>query len=125
MARTLTETARDPSAVLGKALVRAARALGLSQGELGEVLGTSAASMSRTFAAERGVEPASAEGRLALLFVRIFRSLDALVGGDQDKARAWLRADNRHLGAQPLRLLSSAAGLVHVAEYLDALRGAL
>jgi uncharacterized protein (DUF2384 family) len=97
----------------------------LSQGELGEVLGTSPASISRTFGAGRGVEPASAEGRLALLFVRIFRSLDTLVGGDASKAREWLHADNRHLGARPLQLLSSAAGLVHVAEYLDAFRGAL
>lgn len=123
MARVLSE--QEPAAVLGKAVVRAAQALGLSQLELGEVLGTSAASISRTFGADRGVEPNSAEGRLGLLFVRIFRSLDTLVGGDAGKARDWLHAENHHLGRRPLQLLSSAAGLVHVAEYLDALRGAL
>jgi|SRR5471030_1098742 hypothetical protein len=125
MARIISEEALSPAAVLGKALVHAARALGFSQTELGEVLGTSAASVSRTFGSERGVEPASAEGRLALLFVRIFRSLDTLVGGDEQKARGWLRADNHHLGASPVNLLSTAPGLVHVAEYLDAMRGAL
>jgi transcriptional regulator with XRE-family HTH domain len=125
MARIIPREAPSAAAVLGKALVRAARALGFSQSELGEVLGTSAASISRTFGSERGVEPASAEGRLALLFVRIFRSLDTLVGGDEQKARSWLRADNHHLGAPPVNLLVTAPGLVHVAEYLDAMRGAL
>jgi uncharacterized protein (DUF2384 family) len=125
MARVIPQGAPSGAAVLGKALVRAARALGFSQAEVGEVLGTSAASISRTFAADRGVEPASAEGRLALLFVRVFRSLDTLVGGDEQKARDWLRAKNRHLGASPITLLSTAPGLVHVAEYLDAMRGTL
>ena len=115
----------QPAAVLGKALARAARDFGLSQAEIGAILGTSAASVSRTFAGGRGVDPDSAEGRHALLFVRVFRSLDALVGGDRDKARLWLRAPNRHLGAQPLSLLSRTQGLVHVAEYLDAMRGTL
>jgi uncharacterized protein (DUF2384 family) len=111
--------------VLGKALVRASRELELSQGEVAAILGTSAASMSRTFGGARGLDPASAEGRHALLFVRLFRSLDALVGGDAAKARSWLRAPNRHLGAPPLRLLETTQGLVHVAEYLDAMRGKL
>ncbi len=115
----------DPAAVLAKALVRAARAFALSQAEASEILGTSAASISRTFAGERDVDPDSAEGRHALLLLRVFRSLDALVGGDGEKARLWLRADNRHLGAPPLQLLGKTQGLVHVAEYLDAMRGTL
>jgi transcriptional regulator with XRE-family HTH domain len=123
-----TQPARSPraAAVLAKAVVRAAEALGLSQAQLAAVLGASPASVSRTFAGEREVDPDSAEGRLALLFVRVFRSLDALVGGDPEKARLWLRASNHHLGGgAPLRLLAGAQGLVHVAEYLDAMRGAL
>ena len=113
------------ASVLGKALVRAAAALGLSQAEVAGVLGTSRASVSRTFAGERGLDPSSAEGRHALLFVRVFRSLDALVGGSAEQARLWLHAQNRHLGAVPAKLLSSTQGLVHVADYLDALRGTL
>jgi uncharacterized protein (DUF2384 family) len=115
----------EPAAVLAKALVRAARAFALSQAEASAILGTSAASVSRTFAGERDLDPDSAEGRHALLLVRVFRSLDTLVGGDAEKARLWLRAANRHLGAPPIRLLGRTQGLVHVAEYLDALRGTL
>jgi uncharacterized protein (DUF2384 family) len=125
MARIIPQQAPSPAGVLAKALVRAAQVLGLSQAEVGDVLGTSPASISRTFGSGRGIDPGSAEGRLALLFIRVFRSLDALVGGDERKARDWLRARNHHLGASPLSLLTSTPGLVHVAEYLDAMRGAL
>jgi transcriptional regulator with XRE-family HTH domain len=125
MVRTSLELQPQPAAVLGKALTRAASALGLSQAEVASVLGTSTASISRTFAGDRGLDPSSAEGRHALLFVRVFRSLDALVGGDGEKARLWLRSKNSHLGAEPVRLLARTQGLVHVAEYLDAMRGTL
>ena len=120
-----TQSGVDPSAVVGKALVRAAEALGLSQSDLASILGTSTASISRTFSGGRGVDPASAEGRNALLFIRLFRSLDPLVGGDTAKARLWLHAKNRHLGGVPARLITSTHGLVHVADYLDAMRGRL
>ena len=52
-------------AVVAKATVRAARLLGLSQAELAEVLGTSAASVSRTWSGQRPIAPESAEGRHA------------------------------------------------------------
>ena len=122
------ETRQKPRAeqVIATALVRAARRLALSQTELADVLGTSGASVSRTWNGERPIAPDSAEGRLALLFLRVFRSLDTLVGGDEEKARRWLDARNSHLGGQPPRaLLTSTPGLVRVAEYLDAMRGTL
>ncbi|HYY51871.1 MAG TPA: antitoxin Xre/MbcA/ParS toxin-binding domain-containing protein [Myxococcales bacterium] len=115
----------QPGAVLAKGLVRVAQVLGLTQTEVADIVGSSPATISRTFAGGRELVPDSAEGRHALLLVRVFRSLDTLVGGDREKARSWLRADNRHLGAAPIRLLSATQGLVHVAEYLDAMRGSL
>jgi uncharacterized protein (DUF2384 family) len=128
MPTVLSQPSRKPSAeaVVAKALVRAARRLGLSQAEVAAVLGTSAASISRTFAGERPIAPDSAEGRHALLFLRLFRSLDTLVGGDEEKARRWLEAPNAHLGGQPPRsLLASTPGLVRAADYLDGMRGTL
>ena len=115
-----------PDAVIATALVRAARLLGVSQAELAGVLGTSAASVSRTWNGDRPIPPDSAEGRHALLFLRVFRSLDTLVGGDEERARKWLDARNAHLGGQtPRALLASTPGLVRVVEYLDAMRGTL
>ena len=115
-----------PDAVVAKALARAAAALDLAQGEMARILGTSPASISRSFAGERPIPLESAEGRLALLFLRVFRSLDTLVGGDGAKARLWLQARNAHLGGEvPRQLIETTQGLVHVADYLDALRGHL
>lgn len=123
--RAVTRSEPKPAVVLAKALLRVGEAFALSQNEIAGILGTSAATVSRTFAGGRGIDPDSAEGRHALLLVRVFRSLDALAGGDREKARLWLRAANRHLGAAPIRLLAGTQGLVHVAEYLDAMRGTL
>jgi transcriptional regulator with XRE-family HTH domain len=111
--------------VLGKAVSRAAEQLGLSQQQLAAVVGTSTATISRVANGARGLDPSSKEGELALLFVRVFRSLDALVGGDAAKARAWLHAENTAFAASPASLLSTIEGLVNVAIYLDAMRGRL
>ena len=116
----------DPRArageILGRAVVRAAKALGLNQKALGATLGLSEASVSR-LARGRPIAPQSKEGELAALFVRLFRSLDTLVGGDEPKARAWLAAHNVHLRGTPSALIRSVTGLTHVTDYLDALRG--
>ena len=116
-------SAPDPAAVLSRALLRAAAALSLNGQTMARVVGVSAASWSRLVAGQRRVDPTSKEGELALLFLRLFRSLDALVGGDAEKARASLRAQNVHLSAVPLECIQSVTGLVRVDEYLDAVRG--
>lgn len=114
----------DAGEVLTKAVLRATERLALPRGELARVVGVSAASVSR-LGRSRVVDPDTKEGELALLLLRVFRSLDALVGGDEAALRAWFHAHNHHLGGVPAELVRSAAGLVHVAEYLDAMRGHL
>src|SRR5690606_6651124 len=94
------DAAAQPGMVLGKAVMNAAARLGLRQREVAAILGMSEASISRV-ARGRGIDPASKEGELALLFVRLYRSLDTLVGGDDGRARAWLAAPNDHLGGAP------------------------
>lgn len=111
--------------VLRKALLSAALRLGLTQGDLGLIVGLSAASVSRLRAGRSQLDPSSKSGELALLLLRIFRSLDAIVGGDEEKARAWFSAPNTHLGGVPRERAQTVEGLVDVANYLDALRGKL
>jgi len=113
-----------PDAVLAKAVFAAADRLGIRQRDLAAILGASEASVSR-LQRGRSLEPASKEGELALLFLRVFRSLDALVGGDESQARAWLHADNIHLGGAPVDRVKTVEGLVDVVQYLDAVRGRL
>jgi len=114
----------DGAEVLTKALRSAQRRLGLRNRVLARVLGTSEASVSRL---NRGrvMEPAGTEGQLALLFLRMFRSLDTLVGGNEERARLWLHADNQHLGGAPVERIQTIEGLVRVVDYLDGMRGHL
>jgi hypothetical protein len=114
----------SPAPVLAKAALNAAQRLDLNGRELAEIIGTSEASISR-LRTGRGLDPHRKEGELALLFLRLFRSLDALVGGDEAKARSWLHANNDHLGGTPAERIRTVEGLVDVVQYLDAMRGRL
>jgi putative toxin-antitoxin system antitoxin component (TIGR02293 family) len=122
-ARPARAAAPGAEAVLTKAVVRAAHHLGLTQREIARVIGVSDATASRLFADRYRLSPERAkEWELARLFVRLFRSLDALWGHGEE-ARAWLASPNRALAARPRDLLASAEGLVNVVAYLDAARG--
>ena len=114
----------DSAKVLTTALLRASHRLDFQQKQLALVLGVSAASLSR-LAQGRSIRPETKEGELAILFVRLFRSLDTLLGGNQDANRQWFHAHNEHLGGIPAELIRTVQGLVHVVEYLDAMRGKL
>jgi hypothetical protein len=59
---------------------------------------------------------------LALLLVRLFRSLDAITGGDEAVGRQWLRNENTALGGRPAEKILSISGLMDVLAYLDARR---
>lgn len=119
---SLPGVAPDAGAVLTKAAIRAADGLGLSAKVLGGAIGVSEATVSRmrhgAFALERGSKPFE----LALLFVRLYRALDAIAGGDEAVARAWLRAPNEALGAVPVERITTVTGLFDVLAYLDARR---
>lgn len=113
-----------PEAVLSKATLRAAGLLDLTDGGLGAILGVSPASVSRLRGGSRRIDPSDKEGQLALLFIRMFRSVDALLG-EPDACRKWMHAENTHLRGVPAELIQDVEGLVHVTEYLDAMRGKL
>jgi transcriptional regulator with XRE-family HTH domain len=115
--------ALSDAAVLSKAAVRAAKLLDLTQRDVSAALGISEATASRLFAGKYLLSPDRAkEWELALLLVRMFRSLDAL-WGHEDTARIWLASDNLALAARPKDLLRSVEGMVRVVAYLDAARG--
>ena len=120
----LVEKAPAPDVVLTKALLSAAQRLGLKNREVARILGVSEASVSR-LGTLRQLDPGSKEGELALLFLRLFRSLDAIVGGNEQQARAWLDAPNDHVSGVPRERICTVSGLVDVVQYLDAMRGRL
>jgi hypothetical protein len=116
-------TAPDPALVLGKATIRAAQALFLSNAALSRVIGFSEPTIGR-IAAGRGIDPHSKEGQLALLLVRLFRSLEPLVGADSRKRQEWLRSHNKALNGVPATLIETPQGLVNALAYLDGMRAA-
>lgn len=119
------QAAPDPARVLTRALLRAAQLLGLSQKDTARIVGVSAASLSRLAAGTRPIHPHSKEGECALLLIRIYRALDALLGGREEHVKAWFHAENEHVGGIPAERVKTVTGLVAVAEYLDAMRGKL
>ena len=114
--------APDRRVILSRAIVRAARFLDVAQADLAQVIGVSGATLSRIANGRKALEPGSKPWQLAALFVRLFRSLDAIVGSDDAAARAWLRSDNHALGGVPMKLIREPAGLVRAVDYLDAAR---
>lgn len=84
-------------AVLAKALMRAAQALGLSNKEL-------------TRAIKVG-------GEVPLLM--IYQNLFKLLGGDEEKSRAWFDSPNTHVGI-PRDRVQSVGGQAAVVAYLSA-----
>ncbi|SMC96550.1 MbcA/ParS/Xre antitoxin family protein [Rhizobium sp. RU36D] len=115
-------TAPSEAATVSKAVIAAADRLGVSARQLAGVLGLSEASISRMkkreFQLERGTKPFE----LALIFIRLFRSLDAITGGDEAVAQQWLRSPNTALAGVPLDKISSISGITDVLAYLDARR---
>jgi transcriptional regulator with XRE-family HTH domain len=110
---------------LTAATLQAATLLGISQADLGKILGLSPATVSRMANQRHSLDPATKEWQLAALFIRLFRSLDSITGGRDELSREWLQSHNRALNASPQSMLADVSGLVTVVQYLDASRAAV
>jgi hypothetical protein len=109
-------------AVLSKAVARAADLWNLTNETLGEIIGVSASTASRLRAGAWKLEPKTKPFELAQFFVRLFRSLDSLMGSDDVAAASWLQGSNSDLGGRPIELIRSIRGLTEVANYVDDFR---
>ena len=125
MTRAAARPAVSEGAVVTKAALRAAALLGLSNKVLGRIVGLSEASVSRMGSGGYTLTPGEKPFELAVLFVRFYRGLDAIVHGDDAVARAWMTSPNAALGGTPLALVQTLPGLVNVVAYLDARRALL
>jgi DNA-directed RNA polymerase specialized sigma24 family protein len=112
-------------AVLTTATIRAADFLGLSSGDLARVLGVSPASVTRMRQGSFRLERGSKAFELAQLLVRLFRSLDSIVGGDGESLRSWMTSINTALGHRPMELIQTVRGLVATVDYVDSRRAVL
>jgi len=116
------ESVTMEGATLTKATIRAAHKLGLKNRTLSAVIGLSEPTISRMSSGQYDLERASKPFELSILFVRLYRSLDAIVSGDESVAKAWLNNPNASLGDKPINLIQNVSGLANVIQYLDARR---
>lgn len=111
--------------VLSKAVIRAATFLDLPNKILAHTLGLSEASVSRLRNGTYMVPPGTKIFELAQLFVRLFRSLDSIMGSDDEATRSWVRTRNLVLGGKPIDLIQTIPGLLAVLQYVDSRRAPL
>jgi transcriptional regulator with XRE-family HTH domain len=123
MPRALASSAPEPRRILTGAVLRACALLEITQSSLAQILGLSPSTVSRMANGSYALDEQKKEWELGALFVRLFRSLDALIGSNDSAARAWLNGENRGLAGRPIELIRSTEGLVRVVQYLDAARG--
>ncbi len=119
-----SDSARE-GAVLSKAAVRAAEFLDIPDRSLAKILGLSTASVSRMRRGEYVLSPDTKPFELAQLFVRLFRSLDAITGSDDAASRSWVQGHNTALSAKPIELIKTLTGLMTVLQYVDSRRAPL
>jgi uncharacterized protein (DUF2384 family) len=122
MATRFKADANEDARVLSSAISKIAEFWGLSNAKLGLVLGLSQATVSRLRSGQTTLDPASKSFEAGQFLLRLFRSLDALLGSDDAASRRWLDVANLDLDARPIDLIDSFKGLLTVCDYVDAHR---
>lgn len=120
---SITQKNAEKEAVLTKALLNMAALYHLNGKVLSEIIGMSEAGVTRLHQHKKTISPNGKEGELVLLLLRLYRSLNALVGNNHEKARLWLASSHNYFTQKPIEHIKTVAGLVDVVNYLDAMRG--
>jgi hypothetical protein len=122
LAHAHLDPAVSDSSLVTKALVRAAERLNVKNNVLSRIIGVSEPTVSRMTKGQYQLESGKKPFQLAVLFIRLYRSLDALIGGDDGVSAKWLASPNTALDGTPVELIQSVLGLMNVVNYLDARR---
>lgn len=111
--------------VLTKAICNLSKFYSLTGKDLSKIIGISESSASRLGQGIKLISPYTKEGEMALLLLRIYRGLNAMVGNNHEKAKLWLNSQNKYFRNKPIEEMKSIPGLIGVLNYLDAMRGKL
>jgi hypothetical protein len=112
----------DDERVLTGAVSRAADLWELTNATLGTIIGVSGPTASRLRSGQKRLLRGTKPFELGQYFVRLFRSLDALTGSDDQSAISWLRTENKDLGGRPIDVIKTVKGLAEVSNYVDDFR---
>ena len=108
--QVLTHSALRAGALLGLSHAKLARALGLDQ--------STVSAMEHGLAELQGDTPS---GQLALTLIKIYQSLTANVGGDEQACKQWVCSHNTGLAATPALLVQSEDEMNAVLAYLQSM----
>ena len=103
-------------------MIRTAKRLGVSHVTLAHIIGIDAASASALACGAYTLDPSRKEWELAVLFVRLYRSLVSVVGSDET-VRRWMSSRNHALTDTPMNVMTQPRGIVEVLAYVDRHRG--
>lgn len=117
-----TDNSRQEREVLSKAVIRAGELLALRNTQLSDILGISKSTVSRMSDGQYLLKKTAKEWELAALLVRLYRGLDAIMGGDETAMLSWLNSYNTALGEVPKNLIKHITGLTRTVDYVDAYR---
>jgi transcriptional regulator with XRE-family HTH domain len=116
------ESVPDESSIVTKATLRTAERLAIKNTVLAKILGVSEPTISRMRRGDYKLDRGQKAFELAILLVRLYRSLDGIVAGDDHVAADWLKNQNTALDGVPLDLIQSVSGLTNVIAYIDSRR---
>jgi len=119
MVEAVKAARKDEGRILTTAVGRVAGIWKLTNEQLGAILGLSPATASRLRSGSFELDRSTKAFELGQYLVRLFRSLDALMGSDDEASMSWLRTVNLDLEARPIDLIRSFKGLNDVANYVD------
>ncbi len=107
------------------AFIEAGRELGMTLGQLAKVIGVSESAMKNYSRGSADINSPK-DQELSLGFIRVYRALFAVLGGNREQMQHWMHTPNRHLNQQtPAALATNYQGLAELNVYLDAMRGRL
>lgn len=110
---------RADAAELTKKFFEVTNFLGLSNREIGEILGVSEATISRAKTRERYfAQNRHQQWRCAELMIRAVSELNRIYDHPR-KEKHWFTTYNSDLGAMPITLLHSMEGLIEVVSHLE------
>lgn len=107
----------DDQRIIQQATRRAAGMLGLTNHDLGEIIGVRRELFSRKTAALTGKQV-----EMCKLLLRAHRSLSAIMSQDTGNMAHWVKTENLALRGVPRDLMKTVPGLVLTVQYLDASR---
>ena len=109
--------------VVSKAVLKAMELMGISGNDMPKIIGHSSSFFSRLRKQNATFKKSDKTWELAILFLRLFKSLDTLSGGHDEYAKGWLHSQNLHLKGIPFEIIQQTEGLIRVIQYLDSMRG--